>query len=139
MNAINTTAVSVFSSFFSTKEEYLSFKAHWKDLANQKAITIDDAALRILVLNQDAERSMPPTKNPARIANGALQCSGLVVSMANVAYEASRAHQVLAKRAKGESATVSAFAERWAKHGVSLEALASLDSKARATAAAGAR
>jgi hypothetical protein len=133
------TAVSAISTFFSTKEAYLSFKAHWKDLANQKAITLDDAALRILVLNQDALRAMPPTTNPVRLANGALQDSGLFRAMSRVRYEANRAQQVLNKRAKGDTATASPFAERWAKHGITLEALASLADKANANNFMGAR
>ncbi len=133
------TAVSVTSTFFSTKEAYLSFKAHWKDLANQRAITLDDAALRILVLDQDALRAMPPTTNPVRLANGALQDSGLFRAMSGLRYEASRAQQVLNKRAKGETATASPFAERWAKHGISLEALASLVTKADANLYLGAK
>ena len=132
MNAINTPAVSVFSSFFSTKEEYLSFKAHWKDLANQRAITPTDAALRILVLNQDAMRSMPPTTNPVRLANGALQCSGLWLAMGSIGYEAMRAGMTLSKREQNPEYALSPFAQRWTKHGISLEALASLELKAKA-------
>jgi hypothetical protein len=126
----NATAVSVFSSFFSNKEEYLSFKARWKDLANNKALTVADAALRVLVLNQDALRSLPPTKNPARLANGALFSSGLYLGMSSVQWEASRARHALAKREKGETPVLTAFASRWVNHGISLEALASLEAKA---------
>jgi hypothetical protein len=138
MNTI-TIAASATSTIFSTKEAYLSFKAHWKDLANQKAITLDDAALRILVLNQDALRAMPPTKNPVRLANGALHDSGLFRAMSRVRYEANRAQQVLNKRANGDTTAVSPFAERWGKHGISLEALASLVDKANANNFMGAR
>jgi hypothetical protein len=133
MNTTTLAAVSVFSSFFSTKEEYLSFKAHWKGLANEKAITPIDAALRILVLNQDALRSMPPTKNPVRIANGALYCSGLARSMSDLSYEARRAKYILNKREQGDDLPLSDFAGRWAKHGISLAALASLEALADAT------
>lgn len=136
---MNTTAVSVTSTFFSTKEAYLSFKSHWKDLANQKAITLNDAALRILVLNQDALRAMPPTTNPVRLANGALQDCGLVRAMSGLTREARHAQQVLAVRAKGQTVADSPFAERWAQHGVSVEALASLVDKASANNFMGAR
>lgn len=126
----NTTAATVFSSFFSNKEEYLSFKARWKALANDKALTVADAALRVLVLNQDALRSLPPTKNPARIANGALLSSGLVLGMSSVQFEAGRAKVALKKRENGETPVLTSFATRWVNHGISLEALASLEAKA---------
>jgi hypothetical protein len=131
MNTLNT-AVSAIPSFFSTKEDYLAFKAHWKDLARNKAITSVDAALRVLVLNQDAERSMPPTKNPVRLANGALHDSGLYHAMVSIIYEASQAQRYLDAKAKGASPTKREFAARWEKHGVSPAALASLGSAASA-------
>ena len=53
------------------------FLTHWKNLSRNRAITARDAALRILVLNQDPLKSMAPTKKPGRIASGALQDSGL--------------------------------------------------------------
>lgn len=130
MNTTTATAVTVFSSFFSNKEEYLSFKARWKALANNKALTCADAALRVLVLNQDALRSLPPTKNPVRLANGALATSGLVLGMSAIQWEASRARIALKKRENGETPVLSDFATRWVNHGISLEALASLETKA---------
>lgn len=132
MNNI-TIAVPATSSLFTTKEEYLSFKAHWRDLANTKAINPSDAALRILVLNQDAERSMPPTKNPVRLANGALYGSGLFLAMNSISHEARRAKQALTSREQGDNFKLTSFSERWAKHGVSLELLASLAVKANSS------
>lgn len=120
MTTVNTTAATVFSSFFSNKEEYLSFKAHWKDLAKSRSITAVDAALRMLVLGQDVERSMPPTKNPVRIANGALNCCGVRMALLRILTEARSAERLKATE----------FTTRWAAHGISQQAMASLSAKA---------
>jgi len=135
MNAINTPAATatVFSSFFATKEEYLSFKAQWKALANKKALTAVDAALRILVLNQDALRSMPPTKNPVRIANGALNESGLQLAMNDLRWEIHLAKTVLKKRAAGDAPSLSPFAQRWVGHGLTIDDLVELFERSSAT------
>jgi hypothetical protein len=135
----NAHAVSAFPSFFATKEDYLSFKAYWKVLANEKAITPVDAALRILVLEQDPLRSMPPTKNPTRLANGALTCSGLVRSMSDLEAEAERAGYILRLRKEGRDLGLSDFAERWVEHGIDLAGLASLEPLAHAISTKGGR
>lgn len=122
MNTTNTPVVNAFSSFFSSKEEYLSFKAHWKELAKSRSITAADAALRMLVLDQTVASVMPPTKNPTRIANGALYCSGARLALTRILYEARAADRV----------TPTDFSGRWGMHGITLKAMASLAEKATA-------
>jgi len=131
MNTTTTTVTPTFSSFFATKEDYLAFKAHWKLIANTKAITALDMALRILVLNQDALKAMPPTKNPSRLANGALQDSGLFKAMSLLNREARMAGQFIEKQKRPTQAPspMSAFAASWEKHGIDINALASLEQK----------
>lgn len=135
MNTVTTTAIP--STLFASKEDYLAFKAHWKDLARQKAITKEDAALRALVLNQDPFRSMPPTTNKTRLDNGALCASGLWTAMSSVSYAARSAAEHIAYAARPADApakrapyTLAPLAQRWLKHGVPLELMASLDEAA---------
>jgi hypothetical protein len=134
---MNTAFATRSTALFTSKEDYLAFKAHWKDLARQKAITKEDAALRALVLNQDPLRSMPPTTNPVRLANGALCASGIWTAMASVSYAATMAAEHLAYAARPADAPAAraprqlpSLAQAWLKHGVSLELMASLKDKA---------
>ena len=134
---MNTTIATIPSTLFASKEDYLAFKAHWKDLARHKAITKEDAALRALVLKQDPFRSMPPTENPVRLANGALCVSGVWTAMSSVSYAARSAAEHIAYAARPADApakrapyTLAPLAQRWLKHGVSQELMASLDEAA---------
>ena len=74
------------SSSTLSKEDFASFHLRWKELARTKQITRIDSALRIIVLNQNPLASMPPTKNPARLANGARFCSGLYLAFADLSH-----------------------------------------------------
>ena len=135
MNVIASAIPSFTPPFlFASKEDYLAFKAHWKDLARQKAITKEDVALRVLLLNKDPYRAMPPSANPARQGKDYFQQGGLFQSMSSLRYETVRAREHLECLAADRTPywKLPAFAERWAKNGVSLELLASLDAAARA-------
>jgi len=114
-------------SFFEKKEDYLAFKKQWKHLASASALTRTDAALRILVLGQDATQSMPVTQNPVRLASGGKLASGLNRAMTRIRMEARCAAGKTLTR-HPDATTV--FASRWLGHGVSREALASLEALA---------
>lgn len=111
----NANTQTSFSSFFATKEDYLAFKAHWKQLARDRALTATDVALRMLVLGADPLCVMPPTKNPTRIANGALHTCGLTLSLNSLSGEGHAARRRLADSTVAKTA----FAKRWGEHGVS--------------------
>ena len=140
--AVNATpaafAAPAASSFFASKEDYLAFKARWKSLANTRTLSVDDVALRVILLGKDPLRALPPTKNPKRLANGGLAASGLVMSMSQLNHEAGHAKRVLGPTPEGRRPAVpTPFSNRWAKDGVPLETLATLGDAARAAIARG--
>jgi hypothetical protein len=134
------TAAPAVSSFFATKEDYLAFKARWKALANAKAISVEDVALRVILLGKDPLRALPPTKNADRLANGGWNGSGLVMSMTRLGFEAHHAQRVLGPVQEGRRPAVpTPFANGWAKSGVPFETLATLGDAARHAMRKGAR
>lgn len=110
-------------SMLASKAEYLAFNKRWKELARAKKITREDCLMRGLLLGQDLDEAMPVTRNPVRLANGALQASGRAMairalSSASPVSAAARRSAAVAAHAAGGRAPPDwvlqlTWAERW--------------------------
>lgn len=60
--------VNARTSFFSSKEEYLAYKAAWKTRAHAKNLTAQDYLIHALMMGKDVYRAFSP--NQALVKNG---------------------------------------------------------------------
>lgn len=68
IETINTTN-TIKNSAFSSKEEYLSFIATWKDLSKSKKATVEHHVIYTLLLGKSIEKAFTPITNENKITS----------------------------------------------------------------------